>query len=132
MAVQSGLCRTLSETPKTGFLRTRLIYEQCQEKTCNSVFEYAKTKAQISCAVTMQLISVFFSIHRKYNPSTSLIQNFKLLAIFKFCDCPARFVSDLVGNPEDLFSHEATHNVDAVSTHSSKKANKGWYCAFIN
>ena len=24
--VQSGLCRTWSETPKTGFLRTRLIY----------------------------------------------------------------------------------------------------------
>ena len=26
MAVQPGLCRTWSETPKTGFLRTRLIY----------------------------------------------------------------------------------------------------------
>ena len=26
MAVQAGLCRTWSETPKTGFLRTRLIY----------------------------------------------------------------------------------------------------------
>ena len=25
MAVQAGLCRTWSETPKTGFLRTRLI-----------------------------------------------------------------------------------------------------------
>ena len=25
VAVQTGLCRTLSETPKTGFLRTRLI-----------------------------------------------------------------------------------------------------------
>ena len=25
MAVQPGLCRTLSETPKTGFLTTRLI-----------------------------------------------------------------------------------------------------------
>ena len=29
--------------------------------------------------------------------------NFKHLAIF--CDCTARFVSDLVGNPEDRFSH---------------------------
>ena len=28
VAVQHGLCRTRSETPKTGFLRTRLIYEQ--------------------------------------------------------------------------------------------------------
>ena len=27
MAVQPGLCRTWSETPKTGFLRTRLIYD---------------------------------------------------------------------------------------------------------
>ena len=26
MAVQPGLCRTWSETPKTGFLRTRLMY----------------------------------------------------------------------------------------------------------
>ena len=26
MTVQSGLCRTLSETPKTGFLASRLIY----------------------------------------------------------------------------------------------------------
>ena len=26
MAVQPGLCRTWSETPKTGFLTTRLIY----------------------------------------------------------------------------------------------------------
>ena len=27
MAVQTGLCRTWSETPKTGFLTTRLIYD---------------------------------------------------------------------------------------------------------
>ena len=27
MAVQAGLCRTWSETPKTGFLKTRLILE---------------------------------------------------------------------------------------------------------
>ena len=33
---------------------------------------------------------------------TYLIQNFKPLAIF--CECTARFVSDLVGNPEDRFS----------------------------
>ena len=28
MVVQPGLCRTLSETPKTGFLMTWLIWEQ--------------------------------------------------------------------------------------------------------
>ena len=32
---------------------------------------------------------------------------FKALAIF--CDCTARFVSDLVGNPEDQFSHNEAH-----------------------
>ena len=31
----------------------------------------------------------------------------KPLAIF--CDCLVRFVSDLVGNPEDRFSHVAAH-----------------------
>ena len=33
------------------------IYEPRHEQICNSV--YAKTKAQISCAVTAQLISAF-------------------------------------------------------------------------
>ena len=48
-----------------------------------------------------------FSLHVWYNPSTTLIRNFKPLAIF--CGCPARFVSDLVGNPEDRFSHNEAH-----------------------
>ena len=39
----------------------------------------------------------------RYMDSTILIKNFKPLAIF--CDCTARFVSDLVGNPEHRFSH---------------------------
>ena len=34
-----------------------------------------------------------------------LISYFKLLA--RFCDCTGRFVSDLVVNPEDRFSHVA-------------------------
>ena len=33
VAVQPGLCRTWSETPKTGFLRTRLNYGQFSIKT---------------------------------------------------------------------------------------------------
>ena len=33
VVVQFGLCRTWSETPKTGFLRTRLIYELLHDKT---------------------------------------------------------------------------------------------------
>ena len=32
--------------------------------------------------------------------------NLNVLAIF--CDCIARFMSDLLGNPDDMFSHEAT------------------------
>ena len=35
------------------------------------------------------------------------MQNFKPLATF--CGCTARFVSDLVGNPEDRFSHSKVH-----------------------
>ena len=29
-----------------------------------------------------------------------------------FCGCTARFVSDLVGNPKDRFSHDMAHLVD--------------------
>ena len=36
-------------------------------------------------------------------PLLSKSEIFKPLAIF--CDCTARFESDLVGNPEDRFSH---------------------------
>ena len=36
-------------------------------------------------------------------PLLTTYENFKHLA--NFCDCTARFVSDLVGNPEDRFSH---------------------------
>ena len=28
-----------------------------------------------------------------------------------FCGCTARFVSDLVGNPEDRFSHNEAHSI---------------------
>ena len=54
-----------------------------------------------------KLISAFGLLHRKYNPSTTYIRNFKSLAIL--CGCTAWFVSDLVGNPEDPFSHNKAH-----------------------
>ena len=54
---------------------------------------------------TAQLISTF--VFATYNPSSSQIRNFKLLAIF--CGCKAAFVSDLVGNPKDRFSCDAAH-----------------------
>ena len=60
-----------------------------------------KTKAQISCTVTVQLINAFcFSLYRNYlNPifhaSSDLLWLYSL-----------RFVLELVGNPEDRFSHD--------------------------
>ena len=72
----------------------------------NRSFAYAKTKTQISfggdreadqrlCFATWIVQSLCF-----LNPISSL-------AIF--CGCTARFVSDLVGNPEDRFSDVAAH-----------------------
>ena len=37
------------------------------------------------------------------------IQNFKPLAIFS--ECTVQFVSDLVGNPGDRFSHNEAHTI---------------------
>ena len=67
--------------------------------------------------VTAQLISTFVfryidSTH--YNPSTSQIRNFKPLTIFS--GRATRFVSDLVGNPDDRFSHDAAQ----INLHGEK------------
>ena len=48
-----------------------------------------------------------FSLHRYYNPSSILIRNFKPLAIF--CGRTAQFVSGLVRNPKDRFSHNEAY-----------------------
>ena len=57
MAVQTGLCRTWSETPKTGFLMTRLIcivaafaYISFVEFsiTQNTIYVWRKTKKQLT------------------------------------------------------------------------------------
>ena len=46
----------------------------------------------------------------RYTDSTiPLLSKFKLKALTIFCDCAARFVSDLVGNPEDRFSQNEAH-----------------------
>ena len=47
-------------------------------------------------------------------PLLFLIRNFKPLTIF--CDCTDRFVSDLVGNPEDRFSHNEAQMEDSKKT----------------
>ena len=46
-------------------------------------------------------------------PLTSYILNFTPLAIF--CDCTAQFMSDPVGNPEDMFSHDAAHIMTSLT-----------------
>ena len=44
-----------------------------------------------------------------FEGTNSLAVNAKVLAFF--CDCTGQFVSDLVGNPEALFSRVAAHIV---------------------
>ena len=68
-------------------------------------FAYAKTKTQISCAVTEQLIIAFVFAVRVVQSLYYFNPKFKPLAIF--CGCIARFVSDLVGNSEDRPHNEA-------------------------
>ena len=66
-------------------------------------FAYAKTKTQISCTVTAQLIFATRIIKSLY----FLIPKFQ--ASSHLYVCTAWFVSDMVGNPEDWFSHNKAH-----------------------
>lgn len=56
--------------------------------------------------VSEQLVGDFVSLHRQKNPSTSRIQNLKPVTTI---GCTARFVPDLVGNPEDRNAHDTEH-----------------------
>ena len=67
-----------------------------------TVFAYAKTRVLISCVVNASYIDRTTDVL----PKSEL---FKPLAIF--CGCAARFLSDLVGNPEDRFSRNAAHKL---------------------
>ena len=80
-------------------------------------FAYAKTKAQISCAVTAQLISAF-------DFATQIVQSLFFLNLrFQPSSLLVLFVSGLVGNPEDRFSHVMAQLISAfgfaVKYHSS-------------
>ena len=74
------------------------------------ILHMPKTKAQISCAVTAQLISAFVFVTYILYFLYFLNQKFQPLAIF--CGSSARFVSDLVGYhriqvlAENLFPHD--------------------------
>ena len=81
------------------------LSEPCHEKIM--VFAWAKTKAQISFTVTVKLISAFVFACRIVQFHCFL--NLKILAFAMFISCTGRFVSDLVRNPEDWFSHEGAH-----------------------
>ena len=72
-------------------------------------FAYGKTKVQISCVVTVQLISVFIF-------TTKTVQCFyflnpKLRASSHLVWLSNQFVSNLVRNPEDRSSHDTAHFV---------------------
>ena len=84
----------------------RKIYEPHHEK--NGFFAYAKRKTQISFAVTMKLIRAFVFDTRIVQ---SIFYNPKFQASSLLCDCTGRFLSNLVGNPEDRFSSVAAHIV---------------------
>ena len=86
-------------------LMSLFLFEPRCEKAC--FLAYAKTKTQISFAVTAKLIGAFVFAIRIVQFLFYLITNFKPPAIF--CHCAARFVSDLVGNPEDRFSQNEAH-----------------------
>ena len=72
-------------------------------------FAYAKTKAQISFAVTAKLISAFVFAPRIVQFLYFLKPKFPGFNLAIFCACTVRFVSDLGGNPEGRFSGLATH-----------------------
>ena len=73
----------------------------------NQQYDYAKPKAQISCAVTAQLISTVVFV--------TLILQFLSYLIPKFKDNPASVAvqsglcQDLVRNPDCWFPHAESH-----------------------
>ena len=52
-----------------------------------------------------------FRIIDSTKPLLPKIPNFKKLATCVFFDCEARFVSDMLGNSEDQFSHNEAHMI---------------------
>ena len=59
---------------------------------------------QISCEVTVKLISAFVFATKIVQSLFFLNLKFQALAIF--CGCTALFELDLVGIPKDMFSHD--------------------------
>ena len=75
---------------------------------------------QISFTVTAKLIRVFVFATLIAQSLYFLNTYFKPLAIL--CGCTARFLSDLVGNPEDRFSHnEACMSAELLTRQDSNQ-----------
>ena len=87
-------------------------------------FAYAKTKAQISCAVIELLIGAFVFATRIVQFLFYLNPKFPASSPTLFYDCTNRFVSELVGNPEDLFSRVMALIKDVVYMVAALKLNK--------
>ena len=75
-------------------------------KQTNNLHNYAKTKAQISFAVTAKLISAFVLATWLVQFLYFITKNFHPLAIF--CACAARFVSDLFCEADQLICFRNT------------------------
>ena len=58
-----------------------------------------------NCAADQRLVFAIRIVLTLYY----LNRNLKPLSIAIFCSCTAQFVWDLVGNPEDWFSHNEAH-----------------------
>ena len=109
------LCFRIKDSSITLLINTKfqtsshLLFSVFSRRGRNRFFAYAKTKTQISFAVTAKLISAFVFESKIVQSLYLLIRNFKPLAIF--CGCTAWFVSDLVENSEVRFSHNATQTI---------------------
>ena len=73
---------------------------------------YAKTKTQISFAVTAKLISAFVFATQVIQSLYFLITKFQASSHLVWSCSP--FVLDLVGNPEDRFSHNEANMCKCV------------------
>ena len=95
-------------------------YEPRYEK--NRIFAYAKTKTQISFAVTAKLISIFVFATRIVQFFYFLNSKFKASSHIQWLHSP--FVSDLVGNPEDRFSQNEAHILNKDKVDCSRRTHK--------
>ena len=77
----------------------------------------------------LHVLSHLYTSIRYNNPSTSYIRNFKPLAIY--CGCTAQLMSVMVGNPEDLFSHNEARFSLYSQAPSKDAVNKTCHEAFL-